>query len=70
MREGKYTVKDIEKGLDYLKKQCQAVYVRIEFDELGRLYMHGNALDGNAIKIIIYDESTTKMAEVTRTDRL
>jgi hypothetical protein len=70
MREGKYTIKDLDKALDYLKKQCQNEYVRIEIDELNRLYMHGSDLSGGSIKIIVYDESTAKMPDVTKTERL
>lgn len=69
MRDGKFTIKDIEKALDFLKKAGQ-IYVRVEFDELGRLCMHGSDIGGSAVKITVFDESTQKMAEIQRTERL
>lgn len=66
----KYTIKDIEKGIEYLKSNCSAVYVIVEIDQLGRLELKGSDIAGNRITIIIYDEATTKMPEVIRTERL
>lgn len=66
----KYTIADIEKGIEFLKKHCMAVYVELEFDELGRLTLRGGDLAGNRVLITIFDESTNKMPELTRTERL
>ena len=66
----KYTVNDIEKGLTYLKKNCQSTYVIIEIDPLGRLLLKGSDLSGNAITITVYNEFATKMPEVSKTERL
>lgn len=66
----KYTIKDIEKGIEFLKKHCAAVYVEIDFDERGRLLMKGGDLSGNRILITIFVEEAQKMPELTRTERL
>lgn len=68
--KGKYTVQDIEKGLNHLKKSCQALYVTFEIADLGRLEMKAVQSDGNSVTVIVFDESTAKMPEVTRTERL
>ncbi len=66
----KYTIGDLEKGIDFLKKKCQAVFVIIDIDELGRLLLKGSDITGNMITVVVFDESTQKMPEVTRTERL
>lgn len=66
----KYSINDIERGVDFLKKKCQATYVILEIDELGRLKLKGSDISGNIVTITIYHEETQKMPDVTKTERL
>ena len=66
----KFTITDIEKAIEYIKKHCHAEYIRLEFDERNRLLIKATDLGGSSITITVFEESTQKMAEVTRTDRL
>jgi hypothetical protein len=66
----KFTISDIEKALNYLKKNYSAAYVVIDFDERDRMLMKATDMSGNAVVITIFDESTAKFPELSRTERL
>lgn len=66
----KYNIKDLEKAIDYLKKQCNAIYIVLEIDPMGRLELKSSDIAGNRITIIIFNDDLQKMPEVTKTERL
>lgn len=66
----KYTIKDIEKAINFLKKNCQSEIVAFEFDERGRLLLKASDLAGNAVTVIVFDEAAAKFPEITKTERL
>lgn len=67
----KYDIKEIEMALSFLKKHASPVSVRVEIDPYERLILSANDFSANEIKITIYNHGPeSKMAEVTRTERL
>lgn len=66
----RYTIADLEKALAFLKKEGQTMYVQIEIGELGRMIINSGDMSGNRVTITVYEESTAKMPDVTRTERL
>lgn len=66
----RYLLSDLEKALAFLKNKCGTDFSRIEIDHLGRMQFHAIDNGGDAVQITIFDDSITKMAEVTRTERL
>lgn len=67
---GKYQLKDIEKALTYIQKECNDVYVRIEFSELGNMSVWCTDRKGDSVKITIFDEAVQKFPEIAKTQRL
>lgn len=63
--ERKYSIKDLEKALEHFKKQEFAMSIRLEFDHLGRILLRA----GDSL-VTIYEESSSKYPEVTKTQRL
>jgi len=66
----KYTVKDLEKAMVYIKNNGESAYVYVEINHLGRLEISASDLSGSRFNIIIYPEDTAKMAEVNKIERL
>lgn len=61
----KYTIKDIQKALEYFEKKALQVNVELFFDHLGRLIIKGGGDTAT-----IYDSEAAKFPELTKTDRL
>lgn len=69
----KYTIKDIEKALQYLKDKIKCSYINLEVDDKGRLIFQTTDSEANQVVITIYrsnNEEHTKMPEITLTQRL
>lgn len=70
----KYNIKDLKKALDYMESKLQAVCVHLEQDDLGRLKFGAYDISQNHVLITVYksndSDNSTKMPEITRTERL
>lgn len=70
----KYTIKDLKKALEHMESKLQAVSVHLEQDDLGRLKISAYDISQNHVLITVYksndENNSTKMPEITRTERL
>lgn len=66
----KFTIKEIEKAMDYLRKECAAELVSLEVDHQGVLILSGVSIGGDAVTIKIYNDQVNSFAKVTKTERL
>lgn len=68
----KYSVKEIHKALEYLKKHGDPVEISVISDPAGRgrLYIHAFTEQYGDISITLYESEVGKFAEVTKTERL
>jgi hypothetical protein len=68
-----YNIKDVKKAIEYMEVKLGAVSLQIEQDDKGRLNFNAWDISKNHVLITVYknnDENTTKMPEITRTERL
>lgn len=63
--ERKYSIKDLQKALEYFDKKALQLNVEITFDHLSRLI-----LKGGGDTVTIYDAEASKFPDLTKTDRL
>lgn len=69
----KYTIKDLKKALDYMENKIQAASITLEMDDNGRLKFGSHDISSNHVLITVYrsnDEGSTKMPDITKTERL
>lgn len=70
----KYTIKDLEKALLYLKDKIKCSYINLEIDDRGKLIFQTTDSQANEVKIFVFktvdEESGTKMPEIMETRRL
>ncbi|PWU06081.1 MAG: hypothetical protein C5B47_08100 [Verrucomicrobia bacterium] len=67
----KVDVKDLQKALDWLRKEGgNPAVVDINFDFLHRLEIHSCTDLAGTVVIKIYEAESARMAELTKTERL
>lgn len=67
-----YSVKDLQKALNYLDDKYKSLTVNIEINDLGQITFSITDISANSVKIIVYknSEEGTKMPEILEMRRL
>ena len=69
----KYSIKDIERTMQYFKDKASASVIAIEIDDMHRVRLSTSDSSANQIIVTVYPtntEESLKMPEITETRRL